>query len=431
MTTELIKIEKLVYGGDGLGRLASGEVIFVPWSAPGDQLKVQRLPQTSKSAKIVKGQIEEIIEPAPERVEPKCSVFGQCGGCQWQHITPAAQRDWKRQIVQESLTRLGKLPDVPVLETLGDDGHSWNFRNRVQWEVQRDPQTSTYQLGYFKAQSHDVIAFDTCWIIPDSLNKLANWIQQQLQQQPKAGKLIKRIEVMQNANEQLLLSVHGDLSSELLHPLVQAFPQIVGIVLLDPEQKFATPHVLWGEDHLAETISGRDYTVSAGSFFQTNRHATELILNILAQWMISDAETLLDLYAGVGLFSIHFHEKFKRVLAVESADSAIKDGEENCQRQGITNIQWLSGDAVKVLNATKEKLDLAIIDPPRAGCSPAVLTWLNEHITRQLLYVSCDPTTLARDLKTLVAAGWRIDAVQPIDMFPQTYHVETIVNLVR
>lgn len=419
MTTENITIEKLVYGGEGLGRLPSGEVIFVPWVAPGDVATIQRLPGSKKPAR---GQLVSLQTASPLRVQPSCPDFGQCGGCHWQHIAPVHQRDWKRRIVQESLHRLGKLPDVPVLETLGHDATSWRYRNRAQWEL--DAQG---RLGYLKAASHEIVPFAQCDIIPVALNQLASWLRQQFQTSPPRG--IQRIEAFINRQDQILLGIEGSASAyhkQLAQMLGEEWPQVVGLVDLNAQEMIS------GDDFVLETLGENTFRISAGSFFQTNLHGAEALLATIDQWLLPDASTsLLDLYAGVGLFSIHLKSRFQRVLAIENNDSALADAEYNLARNKALNVACLPGDARTVLAKTAEDFEVAVIDPPRSGCQPDVLHWLSQHIQKQILYVSCNPTTLARDLRVLSDNGWQVKQVQPIDMFPQTYHVEAVVNLVK
>jgi 23S rRNA (uracil1939-C5)-methyltransferase len=424
--SESLEIEKLVYGGDGLGRLSSGEVIFVPWSVPGDQLAVEMLPEPRKPRL---GIISQVERPSVDRITPACSVFGSCGGCQWQQMSLAAQRAWKRNIVQESLARIGKLPDVPVLEILGSD--EWQYRNRVQWEVQQKEPGKPPTLGYVQAGSHAVIPFKECLIIPPELNALAAWLREAFQQNPEAAAELRRIEAMQNADGNMLLSFYGSVGTDFVEALVAAFPAITGIVTFHPERKAARPHALFGQPFITETVLGKSYRISAGGFFQVNRKATELLLKTLEAWMLLQPKSLLDLYSGVGLFALHFHDRAKRIVAIESADSAVEDARQNAALHGASHIQWRAGDAGRTLAAIQETFDTAILDPPRAGCRPDVLDWLNQHVKSQILYVSCNPATLARDLANLCGKGWNIQAVQPIDMFPQTYHVETVVHLTR
>ena len=430
-----LTIEKLVYGGDGLGRLPEGEVLFVPWSAPGDRLTFSRVPGTAKPAK---ARIEKILSPGPDRVEPKCEAFGTCGGCQWQHVTPAAQREWKRLIVQESLQRIGKLPDVKVLDTIGSDDAAWHYRNRAQWEIEPEGEeliaSTAYQLGYHATQSNQVVEFSQCQIIPETLNQVAFTLRAFLRESPELASALLRIEAFMNAQEEALLLLEGEKHPQLANlagKLHQALPQIKGVCHRDSAFKHATPVSLWGQPFLLETLGGQTFKISCGSFFQTNRHAAERLLETLDAHLLLGSESLLDVYAGVGVFALHFKDRMQRVLAVENSRSAMADARENLALNQATDVQLKAGDARAVLRELKDSFDLAIIDPPRAGCQPEVLQWLSSNVKRQLLYVSCNPTTLARDLKALAAQGWFIQAVQPIDMFPQTYHVETVVSLIR
>lgn len=423
-----VSIDKLVYGGDGLGRLDSGEVIFIPWSAPGDVLTVE--PQPGKP---LRGKILEIKKPAPERVEPKCSVFAQCGGCNWQHISGAAQRDWKTRIVEESLQRIGKLPDVNVLPTLGEDATAWEYRNRVQWDVDsRNPKR--VKLGYHAAQSPQIVEFDHCQIIPDTMSAVALKIRALLQEKPALAQGLKRIEAIRTQAGQLMLvleSLNRASSQSLATELTAQFPALSGVVYRNPAKPKAPPMTLFGQNFVQEKLGGSTYQISAGSFFQTNLHGANQLLKVLDEALLPETGSLLDLYAGVGVFALHFSRRVARVLAIESAPNAIADARENLRLNKVENVELRRGDARLLLKSVKEEFDAAIIDPPRAGCSPEVLDWLGVHIRKQLLYVSCNPTTLARDLKALTAAGWRVDTVQPIDMFPQTYHVECVARLSR
>lgn len=421
-----INIEKLVYGGEGLGRHESGEILFVPWSAPGDRLRLARVPGNQKPAR---GKLEAVLEAGPDRTEAPCSVFGACGGCQWQHLSLSAQREWKRKIVQESLERIGKLSGIKVLPTIGSDETAWHYRNRVQWEVSPEG-----LLGYYQAGSHEVVQFDHCWIIPEPLNQLADWLQRRLKSDPALARRLKRIEAVINEKQEILLSlepVPGQELNRLAAGIKAALPDVVGIVSVTADGNGQKRKTLEGQGFLQEQLGGRNYKVSSGSFFQTNEKAAAQLLDVLDSWFPPDAGSLIDIFAGVGVFAIHFADRAQSVLAVESAPVATKDAQENIAENGKGNVALITGDAGRIVPGLREEFDVAILDPPRAGCRPEILHWLGKHIQRQILYVSCNPTTLARDLKTLTGAGWKIEAVQPLDMFPQTYHVETLVSLKR
>ena len=436
----VVTIEKLVYGGDGLGRMVSGEVVFVPWSAPGDEAELL----LNYESKPLKGHIGSLLKSSDLREKPPCSVFGECGGCHWQHIQPVHQRDWKGKIVEESLSRLGKLSGFNLLPTIpgGDgggesgQGNAWHYRNRVQWEIDTasdDLGAQDFRLGYYASGSHDVVEFDHCWIIPEALNDLANCIRKFVRENPSVSSALLRIEAFINRENEVFLTVEGELHARLnslIKSITSECANIVGVAHQEKVRGRTRVRHLSGQDHLMQTLGGKSFRVSAGSFFQTNFDAAELILKTIDEWLIPDADTLLDIYAGVGTFSVCLKDRARRIVAVEASPSAIVDAQENAKANDA-DIEVRAGDARKILTPDKDEFDVAIIDPPRGGCQPELIAWLATHVQKQILYVSCNPTTLARDLRLLVDQGWQIEAVQPIDMFPQTYHVETVVNLRR
>lgn len=424
-----VTVEKLVYGGEGLARLESGEVVFIPWSAPGDELNIQTI-----AGKPLRGSIQRILSASPNRVEARCQVFTRCGGCNWQHLNGDTQRDWKTRIVQESLQRIGKLPaDTVVLPTIGSDASAWEYRNRAQWDVDAHGPNGP-KLGYHAAGSSEIVEFDHCPIIPEGMNAIALAIRGLLRQKPALASGLKRIEAVRNQQGQALIileSVNRKATETLAHALSGTIENLTGVSYRNHFKPNAPLVSLLGQNHLAETLRDKNYRISAGSFFQTNLHGANQLLEILEKAINPEASTMLDLYAGVGVFALHFASRMSRVLAIESAPSAIEDARENLKLNQAKNIELQRGDARLALQSLKENFDVAIVDPPRAGCSPDVLNWLNQRLQQQLLYVSCNPTTLARDLKTLVASGWKVDFVQPVDMFPQTYHIECVAKLSR
>lgn len=433
-------ITKLVYGGDGLARLPSGEVVMAPFTAPGDEIiatpRSQGTPSTVPAGKKKRALKDiRIVTPSPQRVEAACSIFGTCGGCQWQHLSYADQKKWKQSIVEESLTRIGKLSDIRVNETIGAESAAgtspWHYRNKVQWFVQNSPQST--KIGYYRQKSHEILPFEHCWIIPEAWNDLAHWLEKHLPHQ--SG--IEIIQVRTNGAGQLLLTFAGQqiaetINSDWFEILQQAFPSLIGVAL---EQEFDDP-LIWGEGFLTETLTcptgDLKFQVSASSFFQTNPLATQQLLDFMESCLPETMDSLLDLYAGVGLFSIWAAKRSKRVLAIESSPTAVADAEANIEQNHCPNVAIEPGDVRKVLKALtqeEQQHQVAIVDPPRSGCTPDVIEWLATNITEQIVYISCDPTTLARDLKLFSEQGWRVETVQPFDMFPQTYHIETLVSI--
>jgi 23S rRNA (uracil1939-C5)-methyltransferase len=492
-----LTIEKLIYGGDGLARAASGEVLFVPWTAPGDEILASVQPvslpdrvqvvdaasdcEPSSKAKpkhrkppIVR--LERLVKPSIDRVEPRCDGFGVCGGCQWQHINDAAQRDWKRHIVEESLQRLGgfKLVQshndattdepntISVNPTWGSDALSWRYRNRVQWDfaplkgqaaaVPSNGQgaaapSNGLMLGYSQAKSNALVSFTDCHLVSDDMNRLYHAIQTELRSDafapfPQVLQALQRVELACNPVGDCLLSIESTCPSNALEPwrdltqrLITKHAFLKGVVhverVLDRRAGRPSMTVLQGEGALTHRLLGHQYRVSAGSFFQTNFQATEKIIQHVLDWLPNNTANLIDLYAGVGTFAIALRGKAKHILAVESGGQSIQDARENVRLNQADNVTIQVGLVERVLEGFKKTFEAAILDPPRSGATPAVLDWLAASVTERILYISCNPTTLARDLKRLTASGWRVASVQPVDMFPQTYHVETMVQLLK
>jgi 23S rRNA (uracil1939-C5)-methyltransferase len=442
-----VAIDRLVYGGDGLGRLPSGAVVMAPFTVPGETVTIQ-WEETKPGKRFFLGQLAAPPEsPSPDRMAPRCSVFGECGGCQWQHLSYDAQLNWKREIVQESLQRIGKLRDVPVQPTIGtSEGpeSAWHYRNKVHWVVSPKADGG-WTVGYHPLKSHDVIGFEHCHIIPPAWTDLAHFLEQALparigwtgiQVQTNAeGQWLLRLEATQH--EEPMDSEVSLLDESFQRQLTESFPAIHGGVVAFYGKHTIQELPLFGESFLWQTLGDKRFRLSSDSFFQVNTPMTlkllECVDRILSQQTAAGGPlpVLLDAYAGVGLFAIWLARNAQRVLAIESAPSALGDAQENLLANQCQHIELLPGKVETVLAALDEPVPIALLDPPRAGCSEPVLDWLTRHVTERIIYVSCDPTTLARDLKHLVAAGWQIDTVQPFDLFPQTYHVETVTTLTR
>lgn len=408
MSIETVQIEKLIYGGDGLARLASGQIAFVPFSIPNESCQID---VTLPSKKALKGKLVVIDVPSPNRVEPRCTVFGKCGGCQWQHIASNAQAEWHQKIVSESLTRIGKLKDIPVQPIALDDAHAWNYRNNAQWVMD-----TRNRPGYYASGTHDVVAFDQCHIMPEAMNQLAKAL--------TGIADIDEITVRQNYEGKMLLIISSD---TLEISILKNLPPLKGLIVTDTE---GDVREIQGEAHLIEKLGDFEFQVSWQSFFQTNTQKANETLQLLRSWM-TPMNSLVDLYAGVGTWSIGLSKYFEEITLVESHPMAVTDAEVNLAKANLMDKSTLlEGDVEESLSHLPDTVDVTLVDPPRAGCTPAILDWMAAHTQKTIIYISCDPTTLARDLARLTGAGWRIETVQPIAMFPQTYHIETLVRLV-
>jgi len=449
----LLTIEKLIYGGDGLARLPAtsetdpagrGKAVFVPFVLANEKIEASL---TEQKPGFARATADTILEPSPHRVPPPCPHFTRCGGCHYQHTTYEHQLAIKKEILRESLRRIAKLElpfDIEVHPST-----PWNYRNRSRLQVQVGPK---FSAGYFKLASHDLLPVEECPISSPLINRgiAALW------QSGRAGKVpagVREVEFFANAGDSQLLIDVG-CSREARRAAVRtwaedlraAMPEAAGIVAFrEPnpgDRKAGAQEILVtsGASHLTYQTKRAAYRVSAGSFFQTNRHLTDELVNTVAAGQ--SGELVLDLYAGVGLFSTALAGDFHHIVSVETSQTSSGDLSYNQSSNGeavqATTEQYLAraenperiGKGA-VLPHTFHKPDLAVVDPPRSGLGERVARLLASLGAPRVIYVSCDPATLARDLVPLLAAGYRVEQVHLVDLFPQTYHLESVVHLAR
>ncbi len=375
----MIEIEKLVYGGDGLAR-DDGKVVFVPFSLPGE---------TWEGGSLAK--------PSPDRIEAKCSYFTRCGGCNYQHMPYELQLAAKKSILEETLARIGKLAP-PAISTVS--GEPWAYRNRVQLHFERG------QFGFHAAGSRKLVAVNHCPIsspaIEDALASL-----REMRRDPKFPRFLESVELFTNETKTLVnvLETAKPVNKRFFEWCDERIPGALDSAIEYP------------------TASG-GFHVSHKSFFQVNRFLIDRLVETALEGASGD--TALDLYAGVGLFSRALAEHFSNVTAVEVVRSAVADLAVNAPRTKI--VQQTTED---YLAGSPAPADFVLADPPRAGLGKRVVTGLLAQKPKMLTLVSCDPATLARDLASLCEGGYAVEAMTLIDLFPQTYHIETVTRLVR
>ena len=389
-----LTIEKLVYGGEGLGRVG-GQVVLVPYVLPGERVLVE--PKSAKGG-LVRAALREVIEPAAGRVDPPCPYFGRCGGCHYQHAAYDLQLEAKGSILRETLRRLGKIdaPDEIVVS-----GEPWGYRNRSQFHV------AGAAIGYLESHSHKLCAISHCPISSPRVNDtLAALLR--VTRDSRWPRFLQSIEVFTNETE-TQLNVVGE------RPVAKRFFEWCAETVPG-----FTPGAL---DYPS---AGFNYRVSSGSFFQVNRFLIDDLVRTAAPE--NGGAWALDLYAGVGLFSLPLARRFSRVTSVESGASAVRDLRFNAERAGVALeiTQSTTEDFLKRLEAPP---DFVLADPPRTGLGRAVAARLAELKPARITIVACDPATLARDLAGLLAAGYGIEKLTMIDLFPQTFHIETVVEL--
>lgn len=397
-----LELQTATYGGDTLGRLPDGRAIFVPFALPGEQVRVA---VTEEKRGFARARLLEVLRPAPQRIAPRCPHFGSCGGCQYQHLPYLAQCELKTALVQDQLQRIGKLNQPPVRPML-PAASPWNYRNSIQFHLNEQG-----QLGYQQPGSQKTLSIGECHLPQAAINEL--W--PRLEFEPGSG--IERVTLRQGKEEDLLLLLEGSEPNppafELDLPLSAIYSAPTGEIVLS------------GENGLLLSVHERDFLVSATSFFQVHTaQAAQMVTWLLENLPLTPQTTLLEVYCGVGLFSAFLAPHVARLIGVELAPSACEDFAANLDE--FEHVELYVGAAEEVLPALNLRPDLVLIDPPRAGLERLALDALLHMAAPHLAYISCDLATLARDAARLTAGGYRLQVAQPIDMFPQTAHIETI-----
>jgi 23S rRNA (uracil1939-C5)-methyltransferase len=397
-----ITLSGLAYGGEAFGRDANGKMFFVPFALPGERVKVETVEVHKRWAR---GQLVEVIEASSERVEPRCRHFTDCGGCHYQHIPYAAQPHAKAEIVRSQLERIGGFKDPPIEDAVPSPS-PWNTRNRLQFNL-----TPEGRLGFMAARSHRIVPIDECHLPEPVLSDL--WPRLDVEGIPD----LDRIGLRSGAMGSSMIMLEG-----------QGAPEMEVIIDLPASVVWLAPGgllVLAGERSLDFRIFDRTFTVSADSFFQVHTALVEdLVQLVMRELSVQPGETIFDLYAGVGLFSAFLADEGARVVAVEESSRACSDYEKNLE--AFDDVELYEAPVETALPAIQSQPDAVIVDPPRAGLSRVALQHLIDLTPPRLVYVSCDPATLARDGSRLAEAGYQFVRCTPIDLFPQTFHIETV-----
>ncbi len=419
-----LQIERLGIHGEGVAR-HEGLTIFVEDALPGEQVRA-RLSEKKKT--YARAKVVQILKPSPHRVQPICPVFGKCGGCQIMHLEYRKQLEEKRQRVVDAFERIGKIFDVDIQPCLPSPS-PLAYRNKIQLPVREG-----MLLGLYARHSHDLVVMDHCFIHCDLGEKVLGQIRHILKASPLNNLKFVLIKTAVSRQQVLVVlvtetkEIPADLGAQIMAKMpeikgvVQNINSTVGNVVLG--QEFRT---IAGQGWIEEKICGLSFRASAASFFQVNpAQAENLYQKVLGFLELKGDEIVLDAYCGVGTLSLILAKQAKEVIGIESVAEAIADARENQKRNGISNARFICGKAEE---ADLPSIDAAVINPPRKGCEGAFLEKLVLLWPKKVVYVSCDPATLARDLQYLCSKGYRIGAVQPFDMFPQTAHVETVVIL--
>ena len=420
----------MVYGGDGLARLPAdehgkGKSVFVPFVLEGERVEAGIAEQKPGFAR---AQLEAVLAPSPARVAPQCPYFQRCGGCHYQHASYEQQLQMKAAILRETVQRTAKI-ELPC-ELRFHPSPPWNYRNRTRLKVQTTPE---FALGYYRFRSHKFLPIDECPISSPLINRAIGAIPAwaRTQQLPVE---IRELELFANSTDDaLLVEAYCAIGTSrrdargLAEKLISAMPGITGVAVFEqttPHQSSEPRHLAsFGESHIAYQTSKFAYRVSAGSFFQGNRFLIDQLVDIVTAG--GTGKVALELYAGVGLFSVVLAESFAQVIAVEASQTSYSDLRENAPQE----VKAVRATTEQYLRDASERVDLVVADPPRGGLGERNVRNLVKMGAPRVVYASCDPSTLARDLRTFVSLGYRIEGADLIDLFPQTFHVESVFRL--
>jgi 23S rRNA (uracil1939-C5)-methyltransferase len=427
----IISIEKLVYGGDGLAH-ADGNTVFVPYVLPGEQV---RATAKSKRKKTVWAQLLEVTSASAQREGARCPHFQTCGGCHYQHIPAAEQLRLKKEILRETLSRLGGLQWSGAINE--HSAEPYGYRNRAQWAVRN---ANPRAIGYFLPESSVIVPIDECPVLSPLLARTFGRLQELARSNRLPEKALEIEAFVDSADAKLALNVafehFPEAPAKLAATFRQALPELESLLLADESKdKFE----LTGPGFLFHEASGVRYRVSHLSFFQVNRFLVEDLLQTVVAG--AKGEAALDLYAGVGFFTLPLTKAFKRVVSVDANLAATRDLNVNAERAGATVISH-NEHAEEFLGKTSEKPDFVVLDPPRSGLGAEAAAKLAALGAAEIVYLSCDPSTLARDLAVLTGSKtnaasastktrYEITDMHLFDLFPQTYHIETLVRLRR
>jgi 23S rRNA (uracil1939-C5)-methyltransferase len=402
-----VRIEKLVYGGEGLGRLSDGRSVFVPFVLPGELVMVE---VTEEKQRYARGKAVRWLEISERRIAPPCPYFGDCGGCHYQHMAYGDQIETKVEILRDLFSRNAGIDDIPlrVVELSDKELH---YRNAVRLHVADDG-----TLGFLQQGSNLLVPVADCLLARGQLQKFLK------QFTLSAEDSINAVEFRWDSNDEVMIIIDSD---DTTPPEVSI--DFTGSIV---HQSPAGQVVLAGSESQIFSVGDFDFVVSAGSFFQANLPMAERMVAFLESRVPDVADgTLFDLYCGAGLISRFFAERFGKVVGIEQSPSAVADFVVNLD--AYDHIEIYEGAVEAVLPGIAETPDVVIVDPPRSGLAGSVVDWLAERQVPWIAYVSCDPATLARDVKRFVQQGFRLEEVAFIDQFPQTYHVESISILTR
>jgi 23S rRNA (uracil1939-C5)-methyltransferase len=397
-----LTLENPAYGGDAIGHLPDGRAVFVPFGIPGEMVKIRVVLEKKNYAR---GELLEVLEPSPFRIQPRCLHFAACGGCHYQHISYEQQLVLKRQILQDQLQRIGGLENPPV-EPVLPSADIFNYRNQIRFHLSRE-----HRLGFIHANQEGVLEIKECHLPQEKLNEIWPLLD------VESGTDISSIGMRIGYEDDVILTLESPhlFTAEFN---VESLP--VSVVHISPESE----QILAGTDYTIIQVKGRNFKVSAQSFFQVNTLLAEQMVAMVEKLIPSGTALVLELYSGVGLFSAFIAGKVGKLVAVEASESAGEDFIVNLDE--FENVDLYQGKVEDILPSLNLEPSLVLVDPPRTGLNKNVLERIISLKPDQIIYISCDPATLARDSRILIAGGYDPTKFLPFDYFCQTYHIEIL-----
>ena len=442
-------LQKLVYGGSALGHDDDGHPVLVPYALPGERVEVEPV---RRAKGMVHAQLLQVLTPAPERVTPACPYFGCCGGCHYQHLDVPGQIAAKRDILRGTLRKIGHIDwtgEIPL-----HAAEPWHYRNQVQLKLARS-ENGEMSLGFFEADSHRLVPIETCRIASPRLNAVLR----ELNGSGWAARLASYSGLdllVDDRDEEVLLTLHGGNgdAGSTADELLASVPGVAGVTIEPHSNGRAQAHAadrnrgsderplpgkkdegdarVFGRKSLSYRVGDLQYEISSGSFFQASRFLLAEFIEAVSSCPTNTRSLALDLYAGVGLFTLPLARRFAQVIGVEANSVASSDLARMAGALGLTNVRAVAARACDFLRRYAQAVpELVVLDPPRAGAEAETLRRLAEIGPGRIHYASCEPPTLARDLAFLLRHGYRLESVDLFDLFPQTFHIEVLAKLSR
>ncbi|MGB9791568.1 MAG: 23S rRNA (uracil(1939)-C(5))-methyltransferase RlmD [Thermacetogeniaceae bacterium] len=433
--THLTTIEGYSHAGEGVGK-HEGKPVFIPFAARGETVRFEI---TEEKKDFLRGKLTEILEPAPWRVSPPCPAYQNCGGCQLLHLDYEEELYFKQDRVTAALARIGGLKEINISPILKME-EPWRYRHNARFHIRYT--SEGVEIGYYQLKSHIIEEIEDCLLLPTDFHHLRKAVADFLSKLRGNRHIpVNQVALRKGwATGELLVQLLADdfprsVDRESISALAVDFPNLKGLVITIDEIPEIPEMILFGHSYYTEVISEVRFRVPARAFFQNNPIQTEALLRTVSSFLEPQPhEILFDLYCGVGLFAHALAPLVHMVFGIEENQEAVNAARINAELNGNENTEFMEGKVERILPSLERKgikPDAVILDPPRSGSTPQVLRELCRMSPQKIVYVSCDPATLARDLAIMVKEGYEVEKVQPIDMFPHTYHVECVALLVN